>query len=130
LSERLDPVVITPTARLDIFGFRPTAAEVRLIPRTRSWRVSRSLGSLALCWCIIPIVALIPPHVPWALGAFVAGIFLSRKYASEHYTLLSMRGTCPQCGNALEISKVQRLRTPNPMSCDECHQQVLLYVDV
>jgi hypothetical protein len=129
VSEPGDDVVAKPAARLDIFGFQPTPADVRVIPRARSWRTSRALGSLALCWCIMPIVGLIPPHIPWVLGAFIAGIYLAHKYWTEQFTLVSMRGTCPKCGNTLAIDKVQKLKTPHPITCNRCQHQVLLYVE-
>jgi hypothetical protein len=123
-------VVLEPVARLEIFGFQPTRAHVQVIARPKSWRVSRSLGYLALCWCALPVVALVPPHIPWVIGAFSAGIYFARKFWLEHFTLVSMRGTCPKCAHDLSINKPVRLKTPHVITCSNCQHQVLLYVDV
>src|SRR5690606_40965838 len=80
----------TPPARLTLFGFTPVPARVRAIHRPRSLRLSRALLWLVGCWVLAPLVALVPPHFPWALTAFGAGIYLARTNWRGTYEIQSL----------------------------------------
>lgn len=121
---------IRPPARLTLFGFPATPAQVELLPRQRSWRLTHGLLALIGCWVLMPIVVFIPPHVPWVLGAFFTGIYLAQRRFTEHYTLQRMDGTCPKCGASRSITKPTRLSLPLSLSCPNCHQDISLEVDL
>ncbi len=118
---------ISPPAQLDLFGFRPTPARVRVIPRSPAWRVGH-VGLALLFWLAIPIVMWIPPHFPWILTAFALGLYFAIRFARERYTLSQLEGTCPNCGAAQTIAKPMRLGMPHRIYCPNCHQQLLLVV--
>lgn len=118
-----------PAARLSLFGFRPAPAEVEVVERPRAWRVQRAVGSLLAAWLIAPVAFLIPPHVPWALLAFGAGVYLFFKFWTEERTVVRFAGACPKCKEALSLGVPTKLRVPHPMSCERCSQDLLLEVD-
>lgn len=120
----------SPSARTQLFGFKSTPARVEVIPRPTSWRLSHAALSLAIGWGIIPVVALVPPHVPWVLGGFFGGIYFAIRYWRERYTLVRLDTTCPKCGAPLRQEKPTRLGLPHKLHCDQCQQNPLLEVDV
>ncbi|MGH7505755.1 MAG: hypothetical protein ACRELX_08890, partial [Longimicrobiales bacterium] len=61
--------------RLEAFGFADARADLVLIERPASWRMTRALLSLLIGWGLIPVVIFIPPHFPWVIGGFVGGIY-------------------------------------------------------
>ncbi len=117
-------------AKIELFGFEPTPADVAVAYRAPGWRSSRALLYLAVCWALVPVVAIIPPHIPWAATAFIAGIVLSVRKAREEYTLLHLEGSCPKCGARQEIEKPTRLNRPHSLTCPGCHHDLQLRVEV
>jgi hypothetical protein len=115
--------------RLSLFGHDPVEARVTLRPRSRGWRMRRTLlfggGILALA----PLVALLPPHAPWAVAAVGGGVFVGRRQWLHRYTVLGMSGSCPRCGAAFSLSPGTRLRRPHAISCDDCNHESSLAID-
>lgn len=111
----------TIAARLTLFGFGATPATIEATVRTRSERGRRAIAMLAACWAAIPIVFFIPPHLPWALGAFAAGIFLARRRWIGEYVVHGFDGRCPRCGHALSLKPGSLLRLPCAVTCFHCH---------
>jgi hypothetical protein len=110
-----------------MFGFDATSADVTLVSRSRRWRAGQAARVLAVTVVAAPFLALVPPHAPWALGALGAGIFLARRRWAERFTLIHLKGSCPRCGTAVNITAPTRLRIPHPVECDHCrHDGVLL----
>ncbi|HUH13212.1 MAG TPA: hypothetical protein VMK65_08885 [Longimicrobiales bacterium] len=122
--------ILAPPARLTLFGFAATAARVRVAVRTRSWRVTRALfiglGTLG----ITPLVALVPPHLPWALLSAGAGGVLALRRLRERTTLLAMEGTCPRCGAAQALEAPVPLADGHRFPCQACHHELGLEVDL
>jgi len=75
---------------------------------------------MAVALLVAPVVVLVPPHVPWALGALASGGFLARRRWLERFTVLDVEGTCPRCGTPVKAAR-GRLRTPHPVLCEACH---------
>lgn len=121
--------MIETTGRIEAFGYEATTADVKLIPRTTSWRMTRALLSLAVGLGAAPIVFFVPPHVPWVLGAVGLGGFFARRFAMERRTLVSLAGKCPKCGNDLTIAKHVALRDPHEIACPQCMHGLLLRVE-
>lgn len=117
---------ITSPARLTLFGFAPVPAHVRVIHRPRSLRLSRALLWLVGCWALAPLVGLLPPHLPWALTAFGAGIYFARTNWRGTYEIQSLEARCPSCGHALTVKPGTRVGVEYPITCYNCHQEPLL----
>ena len=118
----------TARGTLSLFGHEPTPAEVAYVWRSRRWRLVRAARTFAVAVVLAPLVALVPPHAPWALGALGAGAFLARQKLRERRTLLSVRGTCPRCGEGVRLDGPTRLRSPHPVPCEACHHEAGLAV--
>lgn len=119
-----------PPARITLFGFSPTAADVAVVHRPRSWRATRALLSVGIAVGIAPVVGLLPPHVPWVVLALAVGAYLAGKRWSERYTLHSLAGRCPKCGHELASDSPTKLGRPHTLSCTGCRHELLLEVDV
>ena len=77
-----------------------------------------------------PVVVLVPPHAPWALGALGIGLLTARRRWGEEQTLHSLKGACPRCGESITLSRPTRLRHPHAISCPSCHYELALSVDL
>lgn len=117
-------------ARLTLFGHDPTVGRAELRARSRRWRAVRALQIVAIGLVAAPVVALVPPHAPWAIGALVGAAILARRRFAEEYTLVALDASCPRCEEPLSISAGTRLRRPHPVSCESCHHQPTLQVEV
>jgi hypothetical protein len=123
-----DRAILRPPAMLETFGFQDTRCDVELMARSQSWRMTRALLSILVCWGLLPVVALLPPHFPWAIGAFIAGIVLAQRRLTERYTLRAASGCCPKCQAPIVVSNAGRLRRPQPVQCESCAQDLVLHV--
>lgn len=123
-----DGGIVRPPARLETFGFPDTACDVEVIVRSQSWRVTRALLSILIGWGLVPVVALLPPHFPWAIGAFITGPVLAQRRLTERYTLKSASGSCPKCHAPVVLRDAGRLRQPQSVPCESCAQDLLLHV--
>ena len=103
-----------------LFGFPSSQAVVTILPRPRSWRITGALRTMAIFLAIAPLVALVPPHAPWPIGALAVGVILARRRLSETFTLQALQGVCPKCATTLSV-KPSRLLVPHPMPCEGCH---------
>ncbi|MGH7605714.1 MAG: hypothetical protein ACREME_00115 [Gemmatimonadales bacterium] len=113
-------------ARLAIFGHAPTAVSLRVEPRSATARKARAAIALVACWALVPLVALIPPHVPWALAAFVAGIYLARRNWNGTHVVRSCEGTCPRCETPVRIRPDTLIRLPHAVTCYGCQSELIL----
>ncbi len=75
---------------------------------------------MAIALLVAPVMGLIPPHVPWVLGALTGGGLLARRRWTERFTVMGVEGTCPRCGAAVKAAN-GRLRSPHPAVCEACH---------
>ena len=114
------PDAVAASAVVTLFGFPPAEVVVSVLPRSHAWRVGGAFRRVALFTLLAPVVAIVPPHAPWAIGALAGGVVLARRRLKERYTLVSMTGSCPKCGEALAV-KSTRLREPHPVTCEACH---------
>jgi len=115
------------TARLVLFGFPASEALARIRPRSRNWRVRGSIQIMATFMAIAPLVALVPPHAPWPLGALGVGGILARRRWVERFTLVTLVASCPKCATPT-VSKSTRLRSPHTITCEVCHHSSVLKV--
>lgn len=116
------------TGRIEAFGYDATTADVRVIPRATSWRMTRALLSLVVGLGAAPLVFFVPPHVPWVLASVGLGGFFARRFALERRTLVSLQGTCPKCGKPVTVDKPVALRDPHELTCPHCLHGLMLRV--
>lgn len=111
-----------------LFGFPSTPALLGVRPRPTSWRAAGAALIMAGFLLLAGVVAIVPPHAPWLIGAVLGGAILARRRWMERYTLESVEGTCPKCGERLKV-KPARLRVPHPAMCEACHHESSLSFD-
>lgn len=121
---------ISPPARLACFGAAPTPAKLDIVVRPASWRTTRALMAAGIGVGLAPLVAIIPPHVPWAAASLIGGGVIARNRLREHHTLMSIRGTCPRCEGEIEQEPARRLGAVQSIQCGNCGESVLLEVDL
>jgi hypothetical protein len=117
-----------PPARLALVFHAPTIARLEVVYRPMPGRLARALVSWAVCWGALPFLVWIPPHYPWIIAAFVAGIYLPYRFWNGKYTVLSFSGFCPRCGRALELRRGSRINLPHALPCFGCHFDPVLEV--
>lgn len=111
-----------------LFGFPSTRALLRVRSRTASWRATGAALRISGSVVVAVLVAAVPPHAPWLIGALVVGAVLARRRWIERYTLESLEGTCPKCDEALNV-RAGRLRIPHPLPCEGCHYESALRIE-
>jgi hypothetical protein len=117
-------------ARITLFGFDEVQGTARVEARTAGWRARRATWALAAGLIAAPIVGLVPPHAPWALGALGVGLFTARRRWAEQHTLHTFEGACPRCEEPISISRPVRLLRPHPVSCTSCRFELSISVEV
>lgn len=121
--------LLAPPSRLVLPGHEPTPARTEITFRPRSLRWTRALLSLAGFWALVPVVFLIPPHLPWALAAFALGIYFAWSNWTGVYLVREIQGSCPRCSGALTVKPGTRIRLPYRMTCYHCHHEPRLEID-
>jgi hypothetical protein len=104
-------------------GHAPTTGSISAFLRSSRERAGRAAGTLFLFLVIGAAVAVIPPHIPWAAIALIAGIFLAAKQWRSEYQVEHFTGACPRCGTELPIKPEAGIRFPLQVTCFECHHE-------
>lgn len=113
--------------RVEAFGYATSAATIAAIARPVSWRATRALLAAGIGLGVAPAAAIIPPHVPWALGALVGGAVVARRRATERYTLRALEAACPRCAGPL-TTEPGRLMASRALHCTGCGLDSILHV--
>jgi hypothetical protein len=116
----------TPDAIVRLRGHPPTGATFQYEHRSRKKRLTSSLTALLGFWLLIPVVALVPPHIPWALLAFVSGMYFGYRRWIGEYKVRAFSAPCPRCNSPLAIKTGSLIRLPNSMDCFSCHHNPIL----
>lgn len=116
----------SPEARLVLPGHAPVPAQVQVRPRPRKQRTVRALALLLGFWALVPLVFFIPPHLPWALGAFAAGIYFALRSLRGEYVVDAFAGNCPRCGQPLAVAPGTLVKVPYTVTCYSCHHEPAL----
>ena len=106
-------------ARLVFMDGKVGEARARVIERSSSWRRSQAIKDLLLL-LLVPIVAFIPPHIPWVLGVIGLAFYRAFNHNREYATLLSLHGTCPKCGTEQDFTELGRMGNPHKVTCANC----------
>lgn len=113
---------------LSLFGSPDGHAEMAVLPRSPGWRRSRA-GAFFLAGLLsAPLLGMVPPHAPWALGALGLGAWLGSRKLLERFTLLSFEGFCPRCGEELHLRKGTPLRGVMSVACEGCNHDSRLTI--
>ena len=113
-------------ARLTLRGHDPQPAVLGVVYRPPRTRATKALLTLLGFWVLAPIVFLIPPHIPWALLAVAAGIYLAYRQWNGEYVVQTFSGSCPRCGATLSLAPGSKIRLPHKMVCFQCHHEPVL----
>lgn len=124
------PVPLTVQGEARVFGHDPAAVTLQVVPRTTGWRAGRALRWLAAGVIVAPVVAVLPPHAPWAVAAGTGGVVLALRKWGERFTLVGLEGSCPRCGAPLVHHGSTPLKTPHSTACEGCGNPVALHVDL
>lgn len=117
-----EPTAFEVEAHASLFGFPDTSLHVTMIRRSRGWRVGGAARTFGIAMLVAPVVALLPPHAIWPIGALMTGGVLARRRLHERFTLVTLEGPCPKCATPFN-SKRGRLKEPHPLQCDVCHHE-------
>jgi hypothetical protein len=92
---------------VDIVSSRErTRGEVRILSLAPSGRVARAAKMLALMWALAIVSILVPGlHFILVPGFLVAGPVLAFKVARERSVVLGGEGTCPACGQFVQMPR-------------------------
>lgn len=115
-------------ARLELFGFAPTAATAQVLERSTSWRATRGLLAAGIGIGAAPALFFLPLHFPWPVASIGIGFYIARSRWKEERTLLSVSGPCPACGEGVVLDKPGRLRAPHVLHCGGCGRTVTLHL--
>lgn len=121
---------MTVSAEARVFGHDPTSATLHVIPRSTRWRLVRASRWFVGGAVLAPLVAVLPPHAPWAVGAAAAGLVVGMRRWKERHTLIDLEGRCPRCDGPLEHEGRTLLRTPHSVTCLGCSNPVALHPDL
>jgi hypothetical protein len=119
----------TVTGRIRLRGYASTTAELDLTYRNPRTRMTSAVLVLLGCWALAPIVFFVPPHIPWALGAAGAGVYLAYRRWTGEYIVHSFAGNCPNCGQALTLKPDQQVKLPHTIPCFSCHHEPQLQLN-
>jgi hypothetical protein len=124
----LDRALQAPPARLALVFHAPTIARLEVVYQPVWGRLVRAFLGWLLCWGVLPILVWVPPHYPWVLAAFVAGIYLPIRIWNGKYLVRSFAGFCPRCGRSLELGRGSKINLPHTLTCFGCHFEPVLEV--
>lgn len=124
-SSIMEPAAFEVEGHAALFGFPDTSLHVTMIRRSRGWRVGGAARTFGIAMLVAPVVALMPPHAIWPIGALMTGGVLARRRLHEHFTLVTLEGPCPKCASPFHIKR-GRLKQPHPLQCEVCHHESTL----
>ena len=108
-----------------LFGFEDVPRHVVVLHRTKGWRAGGAAMRFGMLAVAAPVVAVVPPHAVWFIGALLTGGVLARRRYAERFTLVEATGSCPKCGQEYTV-KSGRLHVPHSLPCDGCHHESTL----
>lgn len=111
---------------LTLFGQQPEQVALEIERTPDRVRARRAGLRLAACWLALPLVALVPPHVPWIVIALLAGPYLARREWVGEYVVHGFEGRCPGCGQPMNLESGKAVRLPMQLDCPHCHRQSTL----
>jgi hypothetical protein len=117
-----------PSAQVRLRAHRPAPARIELAYRPLPGRLARTVASLLVFWGAIPLLLWVPPHYPWVVGAFAAGLFLAHREWTGRYRVSAFAAICPRCAHPLSLGPDHAISFPHTLTCYHCHFEPLLEV--
>lgn len=113
----------TAPVELRLRAYPSTPGRLAATYRPPRKRMTSGLVTLLGFLVAAPIAALIPPHIPWALGAIFVGSYMAYRRWTGEYIVHSLEATCPSCGQPLAMKADEYVRLPHTVPCFNCHQE-------
>lgn len=117
-----------PQAHVTLRAHPPAPARVELEYQPLPARLLRTLLSLLVLWGAIPLLIWLPPHYPWVVASFCAGLYLAHREWTGRYRVYSFAGICPRCGRAVSLGVDRAISLPHTLTCYHCHFEPRLEV--
>lgn len=117
-----------PAAQVTLRAYLPAPARIELVPRPLAGRIARTALSILLFWGAVPLLLWVPPHYPWVVGAFIAGLFLAHREWTGRYHVRAFAGLCPRCQHPLSLGVDRTISLPHTLTCYHCHFEPTLEV--
>ena len=112
---------------LSAFGAPATPAVVVVQHRSLASRAGRAGLALGIAWLLaFPAIFLPVAHFVLVPGLIIGGVVLAAMRLAETRTLARVRGTCPRCKAALDLSPGGRYRLPRTVQCARCRNELTL----
>lgn len=113
--------------RVEIFGAQATQGVATVLSRSFGSRVRRAALALGATWLLaFPAIFLPVLHFVLVPGLIIGGMVLGAVRLREDRTLARLRGTCPRCRMALDLTPGGRFRLPRSAQCLRCKNQLTL----
>jgi len=110
---------------LGVFGASPTGALAIVRRRSLVSRVGRASLALGAAWLLVfPAIFFPVLHFVLVPGLAVGGVVLAMMRLREDLTLGRVRGICPRCMAALDLTPGGRFRLPRPVRCGHCKNEL------
>ncbi|HKA23757.1 MAG TPA: hypothetical protein VKF80_02120 [Candidatus Eisenbacteria bacterium] len=117
--------------RLTYFDQPAQTATVRVIRYDRHQRLVRALLALAACWGLAAVTILIPVlHLILVPAFFLLGPFLAYQRLREEATVLTIRGACPACGQAVDHGGREAWKPLLRLDCPHCRRRIVLETEL
>ena len=117
-----------PLAHVTLRAHQPAPARIELSYQPLPRRLLRTALSILVFWGAIPFLIWLPPHYPWVVLSFCAGIYLAYREWNGRYRVYSFAGICPRCGRAVSLGLDRAISLPHTLTCFHCHFEPRLEV--
>lgn len=117
-----------PPAQLTLPGHPSSPVGIEVAYQSAARRFLLAALSLAGFWGVIPWVLWVPPHYPWPVVCFVAGLYLAHRFWTGRYRVRTFAGSCPRCGRWLRLPSGSKINLPHTFTCYGCHFEPSLEV--
>jgi hypothetical protein len=112
---------------VEIFGAPATEGVATVLCRSLGSRMRRAALALGAAWLLtLPAIFFPVLHFVLVPGLIIGGVVLGAMRLREDRTLARLRGTCPRCGMALNLTPGSRFRLPRSAQCLHCKNQLTL----
>ncbi len=113
----------TSGARIFLRGHGSVAAQVEVVEYPKGIWLLRTLGYVVLWWLWTTATLLFTFDPFIASFPFVIGLALVYKSWKGRYQINAFRGSCPRCGEELQIKAGTKVTLPHPLVCYHCHHE-------
>jgi hypothetical protein len=110
---------------LSVFGAPATPAVATVLHRGFASRAGRAGLALGIAWLLaFPAIFLPVAHFILVPGLIIGGVVMAGMRLAETRSLARVRGVCPRCQAALDLSPGGRFRLPRTVQCARCRNEL------